>query len=161
MGILKMSFLPVLIALASYADNYLPFEVFKEFEIGLYTGFFSDPGNIADTCLPKAKQIEYYEEISDVLEDWADDVAFSKFLEDIAEVIEDFFEMLDGCWVLLIPERIIASLFEEGLIALIVRFVSEIYYVGEYFGKFVENLVTDPGTAGTYLGKMFALFLTK
>ena len=50
-----MAIIPVLIALASYADNYLPFEVFKEFEIGLYTGFFDDPGNIADTCLPKDK----------------------------------------------------------------------------------------------------------
>ena len=156
-----MAIIPVLIALASYADNYLPFEVFKEFEIGLYTGFFDDPGNIADTCLPKDKQIEYYEVISDVIEDWRDDVAFSKFLEDIAVVIEDFFEMLDGCWVLLIPERIIASLFEEGLIAIAVRFVAEIYWVGEYFGQFVENLVSDPGAAGTALGKMFALFLTK
>ena len=96
-----------------------------------------------------------------MIEDWADDVAFSKFLEDIAEVVDDFFEMLDGCWVLLIPERIIASLFEEGLIAIAVRFVTQIYWVGEYFGKFVENLVSDPGTSGQYLGKMFALFLTK
>ena len=45
----------MLIALASYADNYLPFEVFKEFEIGLYTGFFNDAGDIATTCLPKDK----------------------------------------------------------------------------------------------------------
>jgi hypothetical protein len=117
----------------------LPFTSFKEFYVGLYTGFMGAPGEIASNCLPQTFQMKIHMDMTTVEEDYKTDAGIQKLVTDATVVIDDFTKIADGCEVLLIPERFLESLFGEGLIAMAVRLILHILPVMEYLEAFADN----------------------
>jgi hypothetical protein len=150
----KVVTLFALIALTTAA----PFWWERDFFLGLYEGYTGSSGDFYYKCLPDSQQYSIQEAILKISKDYHADKSVMTIIEDIFAVSEDFWDMLEECKIMTIPDALLATILKEGPMFLF-KFLMNMEKISEDFYNFFENWEKEPETAGKYLGDMFKQFI--
>jgi hypothetical protein len=136
-----------------------PYEWYRNFFVGVYTGFVGEPGQLFYNCLNEDSQSKYSADLLKISTDWdANDSIFAA-VKDILVVGDDMWSVYDNCKVWAVPDALLGSILKDGPLFLFKFIMNLEPIVSNIWGTY-ENYESDPMTAGTFFGKMFLQFLT-